>query len=162
MYGLQGEHRLTEIELPWLPGYEESRPVRIGNGAYDQFQLDAYGMILKAFYDGRIHGLPPFPGAWESLADIMDVVEKRWKRPDEGIWEIRSDRKHHFTYSKVMAWVAADRTIRLVEEFGVDADSRKVQQPQPVEGAARRDAYRDPQPRVQHPRGRFHVGVRHR
>jgi GH15 family glucan-1,4-alpha-glucosidase len=128
MYGIQGEHRLTEVELPWLPGYEESRPVRIGNGAYDQFQLDAYGTILNAIYDGRVHGLPPFPGAWESLADIMDVVEKRWRRPDEGIWEIRSEHKQHFTYSKVMAWVAADRSIRLVEEFGIDGDSRKVQQ----------------------------------
>jgi GH15 family glucan-1,4-alpha-glucosidase len=126
MYGVGGEHRLTEVELPWLPGYEESRPVRIGNGAYDQFQLDAYGTILNAFYDARVHRLPPFAGVWESLADIMDVVERRWKKPDFGIWEIRSEHGQHFTYSKLMAWVAADRAIRLVEEFGVDADSRKI------------------------------------
>jgi GH15 family glucan-1,4-alpha-glucosidase len=118
MYGVGGEHRLTEVELPWLSGYEESRPVRIGNGAYDQFQLDAYGEIIHAFYDGLTKGLPPTAGADQVLV-LVDFVEKNWQRTDEGIWEVRGDNARHFTHSKLMAWVAVDRGIRLFEEFGV-------------------------------------------
>jgi GH15 family glucan-1,4-alpha-glucosidase len=121
MYGVAGEHRLTEIELPWLPGYEESRPVRIGNGAYDQFQLDIYGETLNAFFDARVKGLPAYPGAADQFVAIIDFVEKNWQRPDEGIWEVRSPNPLHFTHSKVMAWVAVDRAIRLFEEYGVGA-----------------------------------------
>jgi GH15 family glucan-1,4-alpha-glucosidase len=119
MYGIAGEHRLTEIELPWLPGYEQSRPVRIGNGAYDQFQLDAYGEVVNAFYDSRVKGLPAYPGAADVILTLVDYVEKVWQRPDEGIWEIRSPVKLHFTHSKLLAWVAVDRGIRMFEEFGV-------------------------------------------
>jgi GH15 family glucan-1,4-alpha-glucosidase len=122
MYGVAGEHRLTEVELPWLPGYEESRPARIGNGAYDQFQLDAYGEVVNAFYDARVKGLPQYPGSADLLMTLVDFVERNWQRPDEGIWEIRGETHLHFTHSKLLAWVAVDRGIRLFEEFGVGAN----------------------------------------
>jgi len=124
MYGVAGEHRLTEVELPWLPGYEQSRPVRLGNGAYDQFQLDAYGEVINAFYDARVKGLPPYPGAADLVLTLVDFVERNWQRPDEGIWEIRGETHLHFTHSKLLAWVAVDRAIRLYEEFGVGADHK--------------------------------------
>ena len=123
MYGVAGEHRLTEVELPWLPGYESSRPVRIGNGAYDQFQLDAYGEVINAFYDARVKGLPAYQGAWDAIVVLVDFVERNWQRPDEGIWEIRGHKQLHFTHSKLLAWVAVDRAIRMFEEFGVGARS---------------------------------------
>jgi GH15 family glucan-1,4-alpha-glucosidase len=119
MYGVAGEHRLTEVELPWLPGYEQSRPVRIGNGAYDQFQLDAYGEVVNAFYDARVKGLPAYPGADDLILTLVDFVERNWQRPDEGIWEIRGETHLHFTHSKLLAWVAVDRAIRMYEQFGV-------------------------------------------
>jgi GH15 family glucan-1,4-alpha-glucosidase len=119
MYGVAGEHRLTEVELPWLPGYEQSRPVRIGNGAYDQFQLDAYGEVVNAFYDARVKGLPAYSGADDLILTLVDFVERNWQRPDEGIWEIRGETHLHFTHSKLLAWVAVDRAIRMYEEFGV-------------------------------------------
>jgi GH15 family glucan-1,4-alpha-glucosidase len=119
MYGIAGEHRLTEVPLPWLPGYEQSRPVRLGNGAYDQFQLDAYGEVINAFYDARVKGLKAYPNAWAVILTLVDFVERNWQRPDEGIWEIRGEQKLHFTHSKLLAWVAVDRAIRLFEEFGV-------------------------------------------
>jgi GH15 family glucan-1,4-alpha-glucosidase len=121
MYGIAGEHRLTEIELPWLPGYESSRPVRIGNGAYDQFQLDAYGEVINACYDARVKGLPAYPGFGDMCVTLVDFVERNWQRPDEGIWEVRSHTKLHFTHSKLLAWAAVDRAIRLFEQFGVGA-----------------------------------------
>jgi GH15 family glucan-1,4-alpha-glucosidase len=124
MYGVAGEHRLTEVELPWLPGYEESRPVRIGNAAYDQFQLDIYGETVNACYDARAKGLPAAPGMWDTLMVLVDFVEKSWQRPDEGIWEVRSHKRSHFTHSKLMAWVAVDRAIRLYQEFEVGKDHR--------------------------------------
>lgn len=119
MYGVAGENRLTEVELGWLAGYEESRPVRIGNGAYDQFQLDIYGEALNSVYDARVRGLPAIPGVWDELLAVIDFVEKSWQRPDEGIWEVRGGGLKHFTHSKLMAWVAIDRAVRLFEEFGV-------------------------------------------
>jgi GH15 family glucan-1,4-alpha-glucosidase len=118
MYGISGEHRLTEVELPWLSGYEESRPVRIGNGAYGQFQLDAYGSIIHTVYNARARGMPS-GGADELLPVLVDFVEKNWQRTDEGIWEVRGENARHFTHSKLMAWVAVDRAIRLYEEFGM-------------------------------------------
>ncbi|XXR36078.1 glycoside hydrolase family 15 protein [Sorangium sp. So ce375] len=124
MYGVAGEPRLTEIELPWLPGYEESRPVRIGNGAYDQFQLDVYGEVLNTLYDAHAHGLPDLPHTWDPIVEIVDFVEKSWQRPDEGIWEVRSAKQLHFTHSKLMAWVAVDRAVRMIEEFGVGGQHR--------------------------------------
>jgi GH15 family glucan-1,4-alpha-glucosidase len=123
MYGVSGEHRLTEDELPWLSGYEESRPVRIGNAAYDQFQLDAYGEIINTFYDALSRGLP-LAGAADGLHVLVDFVEKNWQRTDEGIWEVRGDNARHFTHSKLLAWVAVDRAIRLHEEFGVESKGK--------------------------------------
>jgi GH15 family glucan-1,4-alpha-glucosidase len=122
MYGVGGEHRLTEVELPWLPGYEESTPVRIGNAAYDQFQLDIYGETLNTLYEARVNGVAgDKPVPWDQLLVLVDFVEKMWQRPDEGIWEIRADRPLHFVHSKLMAWVAVDRAIKHIERFGKGA-----------------------------------------
>ncbi len=122
MYGLAGERRLTEFELPWLPGYEKSRPVRIGNGACNQFQLDMYGETLGCVYAARKAGLPPNEEASRPLWALVEHLEKVWQRPDEGIWEVRGGGMRHFTHSKVLAWVGVDRAIRLNEEFGVGGD----------------------------------------
>ena len=119
MYGPAGERRLTELELDWLPGYEGSRPVRIGNAASQQFQLDVYGELMDAMYGARVAGLPPEPHAWDLQRALLDFLESAWAKPDEGIWEVRGPRRH-FTHSKVMAWVAFDRAVRSVEEVGLD------------------------------------------
>jgi GH15 family glucan-1,4-alpha-glucosidase len=119
MYGIAGERRLTEASLDWLPGYEESRPVRIGNGAWDQFQLDVYGETLSCLYAARKMGLPGIPEAWELADGMLAHLERVWQRPDEGIWEVRGEKVRHFTHSKVEAWVAVDRAIGLIEEFGL-------------------------------------------
>jgi GH15 family glucan-1,4-alpha-glucosidase len=125
MYGIGGEHRLTEIELPWLPGYEDSRPVRVGNGAYDQFQLDIYGEMLNTMYEAQVHGaVEGMPMPWDMLTVITDFVEKVWQRPDKGIWEIRGKGLLHFTHSKLMAWVALDRAVRFLERHGQNAPPR--------------------------------------
>jgi GH15 family glucan-1,4-alpha-glucosidase len=117
MYDIRGGRRLTELELPWLPGYEGSRPVRVGNAASEQLQLDIYGETLNSIYAGRKLGLPEHPmGARIGLA-MVESLQQLWQQPDEGIWEVRGGRRH-FTYSKVMTWVAFDRAIRLIEEFG--------------------------------------------
>jgi GH15 family glucan-1,4-alpha-glucosidase len=124
MYGVAGEHRLEEIELPWLPGYEDSKPVRIGNGAYDQFQLDVYGEVLNTLYDAHVYGVPDLPDTWGPILAIVDFVEQAWQRKDEGIWEVRGEGHRHFTHSKLMAWVAVDRAVRMIEEFGVGGQHR--------------------------------------
>jgi GH15 family glucan-1,4-alpha-glucosidase len=118
MYGVAGERRLTEIELPWLAGYEKSAPVRIGNAASDQCQLDIYGEVLDAYYQARLGGLEQPPNS-DLLLVLLDHVAKIWHEPDEGMWEVRGSRQH-FTHSKVMAWVAFDRAIKLAEKFGFD------------------------------------------
>jgi GH15 family glucan-1,4-alpha-glucosidase len=117
MYGLAGERRLTELELPWLPGYENSAPVRIGNAAHNQFQLDVYGEIFDVFHVARRYGFAPGDDGWNVALVLMDFVEQHWREPDEGIWEVRGPRRH-FTHSKVMAWVAADRAVKAVERYG--------------------------------------------
>jgi GH15 family glucan-1,4-alpha-glucosidase len=117
MYGLAGERRLTELELDWLPGYEDSKPVRIGNLAFKQFQLDVYGEIMDALHLGRRSGLEPSDNAWRIQRAIMNFLEEGWRKPDEGIWEVRGPRRH-FTHSKVMAWVALDRAVKAVDCFG--------------------------------------------
>jgi len=117
MYGVAGERRLTELELPWLGGYEGSRPVRIGNGASSQLQLDVYGEIVDAFTTARRHGLEPSDPAWRLTLKLLDWLESGWQETDEGIWEVRGPRRH-FTHSKVMAWVAFDRAVKTVESFG--------------------------------------------
>jgi GH15 family glucan-1,4-alpha-glucosidase len=118
MYGIAGERRLTEMELSWLPGYEESRPVRIGNAASRQFQLDVLGEVLAAFYHGRRMGLEVSDADGQLGRSLLKFLEENWERPDEGIWEVRGPRRH-FTHSKVMAWVAFDRAVKAVEHFGV-------------------------------------------
>jgi GH15 family glucan-1,4-alpha-glucosidase len=116
MYGPAGERRLTELEIPWLPGYEGSRPVREGNAAVDQLQLDVYGEVMDALHLALRSGVEPDPAAWELQLELMKFLEKLWQEPDEGIWEVRGPRRH-FTHSKVMAWVAFDRAIKSAEEF---------------------------------------------
>jgi GH15 family glucan-1,4-alpha-glucosidase len=117
MYGLAGEGRLHEIELRHLPGYEGSAPVRIGNAASEQCQLDVYGEVMDTLHLARRAGLPPDDNAWRLQLAMMRFLDSAWERPDEGIWEVRGPRRH-FTHSKVMAWVAVDRSIKAVERFG--------------------------------------------
>jgi GH15 family glucan-1,4-alpha-glucosidase len=119
MYGVEGERRLPEYELDWLPGYAGSRPVRVGNAASEQFQLDVYGELMDALHQARVHGIPPEEPAWEVQRDLLEFLESHWRDPDDGIWEIRGERRH-FVHSKVMAWAAVDRAVRGVEEFGLD------------------------------------------
>lgn len=121
MYGLGGERRLTELELGWLPGYENSRPVRIGNAASRQFQLDVYGEVLNTMHYARQSGVKPAKEArgWPIGRALIASVEKLWAEPDEGIWEVRGPRQH-FVHSKVMAWVALDRGIKAAEKFGLE------------------------------------------
>jgi GH15 family glucan-1,4-alpha-glucosidase len=116
MYGVAGERRLTEYELPWLSGYEGSRPVRVGNAAYAQYQLDVYGEVFDALYQARRTGLAPLGDAWQMGRVVCKYLETAWKEPDEGIWEVRGPRRH-FTHSKVMAWVAFDRAIKAIEQL---------------------------------------------
>ncbi len=118
MYGLAGERRLPEIELDWLPGYENSRPVRIGNAAHQQFQLDVYGEVMDMLHLTRRAQLHPDENAWRVQSVLMDFLESAWVNPDDGIWEMRGPRRH-FTHSKVMAWVAIDRAVKAVERFGL-------------------------------------------
>jgi len=119
LYGPAGERRLPEMELPWLSGYEGAQPVRIGNGAVDQFQLDVYGELMDSMHDARHRGIDPEPNAWAVQRALMDFLEGHWELPDEGIWEVRGPRRH-FTHSKVMAWVAADRAVKAVESYGLE------------------------------------------
>ncbi len=119
MYGLAGERRLTELELAWLPGYEGSAPVRIGNAAAVQHQLDVYGEVMDALHLARRAGLPPDENAWRLQQALMEFLESDWQKPDEGIWEIRGPRRQ-FTHSKVMAWVACDRAVKAIEQFGLE------------------------------------------
>jgi GH15 family glucan-1,4-alpha-glucosidase len=119
MYGIAGERRLDERELDWLAGYEGSRPVRVGNAASEQLQLDVYGEVLEALYQTRVHGAPPDDDAWSVTTMLLDWLEQHWHAADAGIWEIRGPLRH-FTHSKLMAWVAFDRAVRFHDEFGRD------------------------------------------
>jgi GH15 family glucan-1,4-alpha-glucosidase len=118
MYSIMGERRLTEMELDWLPGYENSRPVRIGNAAHSQFQLDVYGEVFDAFDVAERHGVAAGEDAWRVEQLLMDFLESQWHQPDEGIWEVRGPRRQ-FTHSKVMAWVGADRAVKAIERSGL-------------------------------------------
>jgi GH15 family glucan-1,4-alpha-glucosidase len=118
MYGVAGERRLVEFELPSLPGYENSSPVRIGNAAAAQIQLDVYGEVLGALYVARRAGLPANEVSWALECALLKQLETIWHEPDDGIWEVRSGRQQ-FTHSKVMAWVAFDRAIASATEFGL-------------------------------------------
>ncbi len=116
MYGMHGERRLTELELPWLPGYENSRPVRVGNAACTQLQLDVYGEVMDSLHLTRRTGLADDADAWALQRALLGHIEQAWREPDEGIWEVRGPRRH-FTHSKVMAWVAFDRAVKAVERY---------------------------------------------
>jgi GH15 family glucan-1,4-alpha-glucosidase len=120
MYGPAGERRLDEWEVDWLPGYEGARPVRIGNAASGQYQLDVYGEVISALYETARLGDPPTRTSWDLEVAMIEFLETGWLEPDDGIWEVRGPQRH-FTHSKVMAWVAVDRAVRTIEEFdGID------------------------------------------
>jgi GH15 family glucan-1,4-alpha-glucosidase len=119
MYGVTGKRWLAEREVPWLGGYESSKPVRIGNAAADQLQLDVYGEVMDAMHHARAGGLQFLAAAWEFQRSLLDHLETVWRDPDDGIWEVRGDRRH-FTHSKVMVWVAFDRAIKSVELYGLE------------------------------------------
>jgi GH15 family glucan-1,4-alpha-glucosidase len=119
MYGIAGERRLTEWQIPWLCGYEGARPVRIGNAAANQLQLDIYGELMDAVHQARSTKALKSKAGWELQVALMSHLEEIWEEPDEGIWETRGGRQK-FTYSKVMAWVAFDRTIKSAERFGFE------------------------------------------
>jgi len=122
MYGPNGERRLPELELHWLEGYEGSRPVRIGNGAAGQRQLDVYGEVIGTAYEARCAGLPFEETAWALERHLLEYLESGWRDPDYGIWEVRGEPRH-FTHSKVMAWVAMDRAVKTVEQFDLNGPS---------------------------------------
>jgi GH15 family glucan-1,4-alpha-glucosidase len=119
MYGIRGERRLDEWIVPWLPGFENSKPVRVGNAAYRQLQLDVFGEVMDANHQARRGGLTTAESGWEVQLEMLDHLARIWSHRDEGIWEIRAE-KRHFTYSKVMAWVAFDRAIKSSENFGLE------------------------------------------
>jgi GH15 family glucan-1,4-alpha-glucosidase len=119
MYGLRGERRLTEWIVDWLPGYAASRPVRVGNAAHQQFQLDVYGEVMDAFEQSRKGGLAATEAGWELQRALVEHVARVWQTPDNGIWETRGP-KQHFVYSKVMAWVCFDRAIKAIEQHRLE------------------------------------------
>lgn len=119
MYGITGKRWLVEHEVPWLCGYENSKPVRVGNAAADQLQLDVYGEVMDALHQARVVGLQYLAASWDFQRALLEHLETIWREPDEGIWEVRGGRRH-FTHSKVMAWVAFDRGVKGVESFGRD------------------------------------------
>jgi GH15 family glucan-1,4-alpha-glucosidase len=119
MYGIGGERRLTEWIADWLPGYEKSAPVRVGNAAHTQLQLDMFGEIMDVHHQARRAGLSTNESGWDAQIKFLEHLAKIWRKPDQGIWEMRSPAQH-FTYSKVMAWVAFDRTIKSAENFGLE------------------------------------------
>ncbi|TMH04954.1 MAG: glycoside hydrolase family 15 protein [Betaproteobacteria bacterium] len=120
IYGIAGERQLTELELPWLPGYEGSAPVRVGNAAAAQKQLDVYGEVIDTLQLARVAGLDPDADAWNFERALLGYLGSHWREPDNGIWEVRGEPRH-FTHSKVMAWVAIDRAIKAAEEFSLRA-----------------------------------------
>jgi len=120
MYGIAGERRLTEVELPWLPGHQGSAPVRVGNAAHSQLQLDTFGEVMDALHQARCKGIAASESGWALQQSFLSHLERIWTEPDEGIWETRGG-PQHFTYSKVMAWVAFDRAIKSAEQFGLEA-----------------------------------------
>ena len=119
LYGVAGERRLTEVQVDWLLGYEGARPVRVGNAASQQLQLDVYGEVMDTMHVARRSGVEPDEAAWNLERALLDFMESAWDQPDNGIWEVRGPRRH-FTHSRVMAWVAMDRAVKAVERFGLD------------------------------------------
>ncbi|HEX5544529.1 MAG TPA: glycoside hydrolase family 15 protein [Nitrospira sp.] len=127
MYGIAGERRLTELELPWLSGYEGSTPVRTGNAAWRQLQLDVFGEVMDTLHQARRTGMETNERGWDIQTTMMEYLESKWKEPDEGIWEIRGPRRH-FTHSKIMAWVATDRMVKDIEAFHLPGDAARWKQ----------------------------------
>jgi len=127
LYSVTGARRLDEYELDWLPGYGGATPVRLGNAASKQFQLDVYGEVMDTLHLARSAGLEPEPAAWSIQRALLEFLESSWKEPDEGIWEIRGPRRH-FTHSKVMAWVAFDRAVKDAERYGLDGPLERWRQ----------------------------------
>lgn len=125
MYGVHGERRLNEFEIPWLTGYENSKPVRVGNAASEQFQLDVYGEVLAAMYVAHRAGIESSDADWRLQIELMKFLETKWAEPDEGIWEVRGGRRQ-FTHSKMMAWLAFDRAVKLVEECNCAAEQEHL------------------------------------
>jgi GH15 family glucan-1,4-alpha-glucosidase len=125
MYGVDGGRRLEEFEVPWLPGYEGSTPVRVGNAAYQQRQLDVYGEVMDALYQCHTHGMPADENSWNLRRGMLEFLETCWDEPDEGIWEVRGPARQ-FTHSKVMAWVAFDRAVKRLESVGRGPDEHKL------------------------------------
>jgi GH15 family glucan-1,4-alpha-glucosidase len=119
LYGVTGVRRLDEFEVTWLHGYGGAAPVRVGNAATKQFQLDVYGEVMDTLHLARVAGLEPEPAAWRIQAALLKFLESNWQQPDDGIWEVRGPRRH-FTHSKVMAWVAFDRAVKDAEAFGLE------------------------------------------
>jgi GH15 family glucan-1,4-alpha-glucosidase len=117
LYGVGGERRLPELLLDWLPGYEHSTPVRIGNAAHEQLQLDVYGELIDVLWQSTRAGVKPSNDVWSLGTLLLESLERRWREPDEGIWEVRGKRRH-FTFSKVMCWVAFDRAVAMIEQAG--------------------------------------------
>jgi GH15 family glucan-1,4-alpha-glucosidase len=119
MYGVAGERRLPEFELDWLPGFEASQPVRVGNAAVGQVQLDVYGEVIDTLYQAQKAGMASDTWSWGLQRQLLQCLERGWTQPDEGLWEVRGPRRH-FTHSKVLAWVAFDRAVKSIEQYGVD------------------------------------------
>ena len=127
LYGVTGVRRLDEYEVAWLPGYEKSVPVRLGNAAAKQFQLDVYGEVMDTLHLARMAGLAPEPEAWKVQVALLKFLESHWERPDDGLWEVRGPRRH-FTHSKIMAWVAFDRAIKDAEQDGLEGPIERWRQ----------------------------------
>ncbi len=119
MYGLRGQRRVPEFEIDWLSGFGGSKPVRVGNAAAGQFQLDVFGEVVDVMYQAHRAGLPPGADEWSLTTKIVEAIENKWMLPDRGLWEIRGEDRH-FVHSKVLAWVALDRVVSLVERFGLE------------------------------------------
>src|SRR5690606_38944928 len=118
LYGIAGEHRADEVELAWLPGYQNSRPVRIGYAAYDQLQIDVFGSVINIVHEALSFGLTLHESSTSLQGELLIHLEQVWREPDEGLWEVRSGRQH-FVHAKVMSWVAFDRGIAMAEKFGL-------------------------------------------
>jgi GH15 family glucan-1,4-alpha-glucosidase len=127
LYGVTGVRRLDEYEVAWLPGYEKSLPVRLGNAAAKQFQLDVYGEVMDTLHLARGAGLPPEPEAWKVQVALLKFLESHWEHPDDGLWEVRGPRRH-FTHSKIMAWVAFDRAIKDAEQDSLEGPIERWRQ----------------------------------
>jgi GH15 family glucan-1,4-alpha-glucosidase len=138
MYGVQGERRLNEYEIPWLAGYENSKPVRVGNAASEQTQLDVYGEILAAMYVAHRAGIETNEADWHLQIELMKFLETKWREPDEGIWEVRGGRRQ-FTHSKMMAWLAFDRAVKLVEKCNCAAEQEHLERWQKIRDEIHRE-----------------------